>query len=129
MLKDWEVLFWSKKYIGSNFLPLYQWKDTPLIPTHINGGPWMSKVGHSHTLTARLARCVTSHAPIGAYRARFFPEEPTSCRCGLPMETVQHVLRHCPEFSREDAPKHQLRYKWLVDFLEANDSSFTFDVP
>jgi hypothetical protein len=129
MLEGWDSLFQSKKYIGSNFLPLYRRKDTPLAPTHINSGPWMRKVGHSHTLTARLTRCVTGHAPIGAFRSRFFPEESTACRCGFPMETVQHVLFDCPSFEREQKPSKQLRYAWLFDFLEANESSFTFDVP
>jgi hypothetical protein len=39
MLKGWNSLFQSKKYIGSNFLTLYQRKDTPLILTHVKSGP------------------------------------------------------------------------------------------
>jgi hypothetical protein len=39
MLKGWNSLFQSKKYIGSNFLTLYQRKDTP------SSRP-MLKVGH-----------------------------------------------------------------------------------
>jgi hypothetical protein len=35
MLKGWNSLFQSKKYIRSNILTLYQRKDTPLIPTHV----------------------------------------------------------------------------------------------
>ena len=96
MLNSWNTLFRTSKYIGSNFLSLYQRKDTPLLPTHLNGGPWMRKTGHSHALTARMTRCVTGHAPIGAFRSRFFPNEPTACRCGFPMETVSHVLNMCP---------------------------------
>jgi hypothetical protein len=92
MLEGWNSLFQSKKYIGSNFLTLYQRKDSPFVPTHVKSGPWMRKAGHSHSLTARLVRCTTVHAPIGAYRSRFFPEESTACRCGFPMETVSHVL-------------------------------------
>jgi hypothetical protein len=101
MLKGWNSLFQSKKYIGSNFLTLYQRKDTPFVPTHVKSGPWMHKVGYSHSLTARLVRCTTGHAPIGAYRSRFFPEESTACRCGFPMETVSHVLYWCPSHERE----------------------------
>jgi hypothetical protein len=62
MLKGWNSLFQSKKYIGSNFLTLYQRKDTPFVPTHIKSGPWMRKAGHSHSLTARLVRCTTAIA-------------------------------------------------------------------
>lgn len=69
MLDGWKTLFQSKKYIGSNFLTLYAKKDTPLVPTHLNGGPWMHKTGHSHALTTRLVRCTTGHAPIGEFRS------------------------------------------------------------
>jgi hypothetical protein len=129
MLKGWNSLFQSKKYIGSNFLTLYQRKDTPFVPTHVKSGLWMHKAGHSHSLTACLVRCTTSHAPIGAYHSRFFPEESTTCRCGFPMETVSHVLYWCPSHEWESDPKEQLRYLWLLKFLEANQSAFAFDVP
>jgi hypothetical protein len=66
MLEGWNLLFQSKKYIGSNFLTLYQRKDTPFVPTHVKSGPWMRKAGHSHSLTACLVRCTTGHAPIRA---------------------------------------------------------------
>jgi hypothetical protein len=92
MLEGWNSLFQSKKYIGSNFLTLYQRKDTPFVPTHVKSGLWMCKAGHSHSLTACLVRCTTGHAPIGTYHSRFFPEESMACRCGFPMETVSHVL-------------------------------------
>jgi hypothetical protein len=94
MLNGWNSLFWSKKYIGSNFLTLYQRKDTPLVLTHVNSGPWICKVGHSHSLTARLVRCTTGHAPIGAFQSRFFPEESMACRCGFPKETMSHIDEH-----------------------------------
>jgi hypothetical protein len=131
MLKGWNSLFQSKKYIGSNFLTLYQRKDTPFVPTHVKSGLWMCKVGHSHSLTARLVRCTTGHAPIGAYCSRFFPEESTACRCGFPMETVSHVLYQCLSHERESDPKEQLCYLWLLKFLEANESAshLTFPSP
>jgi hypothetical protein len=129
MLKGWNSLFQSKKYMGSNFLTLYQRKDTPFVPTHIKSGPWMRKTGHSHSLTACLVRCTTGHAPIRAYCSRFFPEESTACRCSFPMETVSHVLYRCPSHKRESEPKEQLRYLWLLKFLEANKTAFAFDVP
>jgi hypothetical protein len=82
MLEGWNSLFQSKKSIRSNFLTLYQRKDISFILTHVESGLWMHKVGHSHSLTACLVRCTTRHAPIRAYRSRFFPEESTACRCG-----------------------------------------------
>jgi hypothetical protein len=129
MLNGWNSLFQSKKYIGSNFLTLYQRKDTPLIPTHVNSGPWMCKVGHSHSLTACLVRCTTGHAPIGVFQSIFFPEESTACRCGFPMETMSHILYWCLSHEQELEPKEQLCYAWLLKFLEVNESTFTFDVP
>jgi hypothetical protein len=65
MLEGWNSLFQSKKYIGSNFLTLYQRKDTPFVLTHVKSGLWMCKAGHSHSLTAHLVRCTRGHAPIG----------------------------------------------------------------
>jgi hypothetical protein len=96
MLDSWNSLFQSKKYIGSNFLTLYQRKDTLLVPTHVKSGPWMCQVRHSDSLTARLVHCTTRHAPIWAFCFRFFREESTACRCGFPMETVSHILYQCP---------------------------------
>jgi hypothetical protein len=112
MLKGWNSLFQFKKYIGSNFLTLYQRKDTPFVPTHVKSGLWMCKVGHSHSLTAHLVRCTTGHAPIGAYHSRFFPEESTACSCSFPMETVSHILYWCLSHTWESEPKKQLRYMW-----------------
>jgi hypothetical protein len=129
MLEGWNSLFQSKKYIGSNFLTLYQKKDTPSVPTHVKSGLWMRNVGHSHSLTACLVRCTTGHAPIGVYRSRFFPEESTACSCGFPMETESHVLYRCLSHKRESEPKEQLHYMWLLKFLAANESAFVFDVP
>jgi hypothetical protein len=129
MLEGWNSLFQSKKYIGLNFLTLYQRKDTPFIPTNVKSGPWTCKVGHSHSLTARLVYCTTSHAPIGAYCSQFFPEESMTCSCGFPMETVSHVLYQCPSHKQELDPKEQLHYTWLLKFLEANETAFAFNVP
>jgi hypothetical protein len=129
ILEGWNLLFQSKKYIGLNFLTLYQRKDTPFIPTHVKSGLWMRKVGHSHSLPACLVRCTTGHAPIGAYHSRFFPEESMACSCGFPMETVSHVLYQCLSHKWELDPKEQLWYMWLLKFLEVNESMFAFDVP
>jgi hypothetical protein len=129
MLKGWNSLFQSKKYIGLNFLTLYERKDTPLVPTHVKSGPWVCKVGHSHSLTACPVRCTTGHAPIGVVHSRFFPEESMACRCGFLMETVSHILYQCLSHEWESDPKEQLHYLWLLEFLEANMSAFVFDVP
>jgi hypothetical protein len=129
MLEGWNSLFQSWKYIRSNFLILYQRKDTPFILTHAKSGLWMRKAGHSHSLTAHPVCCTTGHAPIGAFCSRFFPEESTACRCGFPMETVSHVLYQYPSHEQESEPKEELCYLWLLKFLEANKSVFAFNLP
>jgi hypothetical protein len=116
MLDGWNSLFQSKKYISSNFLTLYQRKDTPLIPTHVNSGPWMHKVGHSHSLTAHLVQCTTGHAHIGAFQSRFFPEESMACRCSFPMETMSHILYWCLSHEQESEFKEQVCYVLLEGF-------------
>jgi hypothetical protein len=45
------------------------------------------------------------------------------------METVSHVLYQCLSHKWELDPKEQLLYKWLVNFLEVNESVFAFDIP
>jgi hypothetical protein len=129
MPDGWNSLFQSKKYIRSNFLILYQRKDTPLILTHVKSGLWMCKVGHSHSLTACLVCCTTGHVPIRAFHSRFFLEESMACKCGFPMETVSHILYWCLSHEQELEPKEQLCYLWLLKFLEVNKSMFAFDIP
>ncbi len=48
---------------------------------------------------ATLYRLATGHAFIGAYTQRFFPQhtpEQVACECGEQVQTVEHVLLHCP---------------------------------
>jgi hypothetical protein len=45
------------------------------------------------------------------------------------METVSHVLYQCLSHEWELEHKEQLRYLWLLEFLEATKSMFAFDVP
>jgi hypothetical protein len=45
------------------------------------------------------------------------------------METVSHVLYQCPSPKQELELKQQLRYAWLLKFLEANKSTFAFNIP
>ena len=70
-------------------------------PTYLNGGTWLKPVDASHSLTARFARCVLNHAPIGAYYQRFNMDEPTTCVCGTALETRTHILNQCPLYRRK----------------------------
>jgi hypothetical protein len=47
-------------------------------------------------------RFVTGHAFTGEYTQRFFSKhtaEQVACQCGEPIQTVEHVLFHCPTFA------------------------------
>jgi hypothetical protein len=42
---------------------------------------------------------------------------------------LSHVLYQCLSHKQELDPKEQLQYMWLLKFLEANKSTFAFDIP
>ena len=47
-------------------------------------------------------RLVTGHAFTGEYTQRFYPlhtQEQLACPCGEPIQTVEHVLLHCPRYT------------------------------
>ena len=46
-----------------------------------------------------LNRFITGHAFVGSYTARFRPDLPTSCPCGAPLQTVEHVIFSCPLYA------------------------------
>jgi hypothetical protein len=44
---------------------------------------------------SRIIQTITGHGHIGDYYARFVPSEPTSCPCGEPLQTRDHILTEC----------------------------------
>ena len=47
-------------------------------------------------------RFVTGHAFTGEYTQRFYPphtQEQIACPCGEPVQTIEHVLLHCPRYT------------------------------
>jgi hypothetical protein len=49
-----------------------------------------------------IYRFITGHAFTGEYTQRFFPQhtpEQIACQCGEPLQTVEHVLFQCPQFT------------------------------
>jgi Reverse transcriptase (RNA-dependent DNA polymerase)/Endonuclease-reverse transcriptase len=47
-------------------------------------------------------RFVTGHAFTGEYTQRFYPlhtQDQIACPCGEPVQTIEHVLLHCPRYS------------------------------
>jgi hypothetical protein len=60
--------------------------------------------GGSRLASATFIRLITGHAFVGSYTARFHPRKPTHCpECGAPLQSVAHVLLHCPRFARARA--------------------------
>jgi hypothetical protein len=94
----------------------------------------LSISGSNNTLTARLARTVLNHAPIGEYRARFFPHENIQCPHCHVTQTRRHIISTCPLYTRRPMPNF---YEFilnsaepiplLVEFLTQNPTAFTFD--
>jgi ribonuclease HI len=53
-------------------------------------------------------RMVTGHAFVGEYTQRFYPQhtpDQIACQCGEPLQTIEHVLMHCPNYT---AARHKL---------------------
>ena len=96
-LEEWIVEFSRGETRGRNFLTLDTEKRTEATPTYAKGGTWMSYLGHSISLYARATRAILNHAPIGEYRARFFPQK--TCPCG--QSDRRHILTDCPRFTKD----------------------------
>ena len=95
----------------------------------------MAKVGKDSRLCARLARILTGHAPIGAFRERFHLDGPVDCLCGHPVESVAHILDECPLWIRKWAPRSRLLqnledldpFAEVLWFLRKNPMVATFE--
>jgi len=99
-LDEWSMEFLRGETRGRNFLTINTEQHKEATPTYTKGGTWMSHLGHSISLCARATRAISSHAPIGEYRARFFPQETCACPCGQSnIETRLHILTECTRFA------------------------------
>ena len=81
LTKEWQMLFENAPYKGSQFLDTYNDDGHLIIPSYTKGGSWLNTIGISNSICARATRLITNHAPIGEYKARFFPREVNSCPC------------------------------------------------
>ena len=91
MMRDWGDLALSSRYIGHRYIRLCEGPGSAIQPSHLGGGHLLKAVGKSNRLTARLARGLTGHAPIGSYRARFHGL-PSHCMCRHPFEDTFHMI-------------------------------------
>ena len=126
ILNVWKMTFQASNLKGSQFLDLVDDDNNPIEPTYAKGGLWLKSFGHSNLLCARATRAITSHAPIGEYRLRFFPREEFKCPCGFyPVESRCLILHESGRFNgywnpRRDSLSH------FVMFLVFNPSAFSF---
>ena len=78
--REWHREFADPAKRGRGFLELVGANGKPLKPMSSKGGAWsLFLASGSNSLTARACRATVGHAPIGEYRLRFHPGEPTSC--------------------------------------------------
>lgn len=50
---------------------------------------------------SRLVQCLTGHAHVGSYYAKYVPTEDTHCPCGEVTQTRDHIILSCPLFRRQ----------------------------
>ena len=81
LISTWQMFFENSLYKENNFLDTYDNDDHIILPTYTKGGGWLNTIGISNSLYTRATRLITNHAPIGKYRARFFPDKTNSCAC------------------------------------------------
>jgi hypothetical protein len=122
----WSGVFFNNP--GSRFLHLRDLGDRLLWPTYVNGGAWLKQFP-SLSLTTRVVRAITAHAPIGEYQLFFFPTELHSCRhCGAHLEMREHILYECPHYMRRMQDEFMAigYFQW---FLDDNLDAFMFKDP
>jgi ribonuclease HI len=70
--------------------------------THPTFKPDQPTVKFSRRTSCTLYRLATGHAFTGDYTRRFFSrhtQEQVACPCGEPIQTVEHLLLECPNFT------------------------------
>ena len=105
---------------------------------HPEPGPAMQEYGGSNSRMARFTRMVLNHAPIGSFRARFFPQEPTNCNQCNVFQTREHILFNlCQAYKRRWRHNNILEFlrsldpfPKIVEFMDDNEGAFAFtDAP
>jgi len=123
----WAMSFQASDKKGKSFLEITNNKGEDLIPSHENGRPWLTYIGHSNSLCARLTCLITNHAPIGEYRKRFFPQEESLCNCSANIiETRDRILYECRKYNETWRPP-DLSIVSILTFLKENPNAFSFD--
>ncbi|TFK17355.1 hypothetical protein FA15DRAFT_710900 [Coprinopsis marcescibilis] len=84
-IDSWISEFQHTSYRGKHFLQMGDMRDRPLKPSILGGGTWLSSTAtESLATTARMARCILGHAPLGEYHARFNIDREIQCSMAKP---------------------------------------------
>jgi hypothetical protein len=111
--KDAAIVAWADKWHRSpHTSKAYQTALTmppdgePHLTLHLahtrNSPNEENTVKFSRLTHTTLYRFITGHAFTGEYTKRFFPQhtpEQIACQCGEPLQTVEHVLFQCPQYT------------------------------
>ena len=134
--KTQAVLSWRLQFavFQSRKRLLLRKNKKPVLPSTWNAASnrFIMTMNDNPTLVSRFTRAVTNHAPIGEYRTRFFPQQPSSCPCGALLQSREHILCECPRYSAHFPSSHSF-YKGrhnlnkLAKFLQDNPIAFAFD--
>ena len=122
MLADWGLLLQDVKNTDYDFLQLLL-GGSPVIPSHIGGGPWLWGVQCSSRLTGQLMCTCTGHAPIREYAA-WFHKELSRCMCDHPHESVIYIIHLCPLHTRSPSLDKHYQLVKFVKFLKRNPRAF-----
>ena len=116
----WQMYFQASNYRGRNFLNLNDDDGEPIQPSYSKGGAWLKCFSLSNSLCAWVTRLIANYVPIGKYKKRFFPNEPTSCPCGqAPLKIWDHILYDCKQYRQSWKPKRD-SLKDMIRFLDHN---------
>ena len=81
---------------GRNFLSLVDDDYEDIELSYIKSGLWLQAFGHLNSLCACTTKAITSHAPIGEYHLRFFPNEDFKYPYkNYLIESRRHILHDC----------------------------------
>ena len=97
-IRRWETTRWNESWDNS-LKGREVWRN---LPRPNRADAWW-RLNRSEQCIISQFR--TGHCPIGAYFGRIRPNFDSRCRhCGLEEETVEHILRECPQLadSRKD---------------------------
>jgi hypothetical protein len=88
-LKAWRNEWTSLPHVNHTAIALRH------TPPSLRLNPSLRELDCPRDVQTRIIHAITGHGHIGEYYARFVPSEPSSCPCGEPLQTREHILADC----------------------------------